>query len=109
MLDAVDSVRRDTYDASLIVLTGVKDSALVWGYSGQHTDDFREGIPIGDLRWLLHYVGRITDDQIRTGLEASGATAEERQCFATALRGRIDRMKACADGGGNGFERCNAR
>jgi hypothetical protein len=77
-------------------LAGVKGDVLAWGYSGQHTEDFREGIRISDLRWLLQYVGRITDDQIRTGLEASGATRVESECFTKALRARIDEMKACA-------------
>jgi len=78
-------------------LKSVKRDALVWGYSGQHTEDFREDIRVSDLRWLLQYLGRITDDQIRTGLEASGATREENDCFTRAFRARIDRMKACAD------------
>jgi hypothetical protein len=87
-------------------LAGVKDDVLIWGYSGQHTGDFREGIPVSDLRWLLTYVGRITDDQIRTGLEASGATHEESECFTKSIRERIHEMKACADAKAGEFSRC---
>jgi len=87
-------------------LSGIKGGVLVWGYSGQHTGDFREGIPVSDLQWLLQYLGRITDDQIRTGLEASGATREERDCFTKSIRERIDKMKACADARTDSFTSC---
>jgi hypothetical protein len=45
------------------------------------------------MKWLLQYIGRISDDQIRVGLKASGATQEESQCFTKALRDRILQMQ----------------
>jgi hypothetical protein len=63
--------------------------ALQWGYLGQHTEDFTEGIHLDDVRWLLRYLGRISDAQLRDGLLSSGATPAETHCFATALRKRI--------------------
>ena len=90
-------------------LKGVIGATLNWGYSGQHTDDFRGGISRDDVRWLLRYLGRITDEQLRLGLEASGATREENDCFSTAIRARIDRMKACADADGDAPGSCKAR
>jgi len=44
------------------------------------------------VKWLLQYVGRITDDQIRTGLKASGATPDEVECFTKAIRDRINQL-----------------
>jgi hypothetical protein len=76
---------------------GVKGDNFVWGYSGQHTEDFREGIRIGDLRWLNQYLGRITDDQLRDGLQASGAPPEDVACFAKAVRERINQIKSCLE------------
>ena len=73
---------------------GVKDDVEVkWGYYGQHTDSFREGIRVADVEWLMQYLGRVTDAQIRQGLEASGGAPEEVECFTKALRTRIDQMK----------------
>ncbi len=74
-------------------IKGVKGGFVVWGWSGQHTKDATEGIRQSDVKWLLQYLGRISDDQIRAGLEASGATPEEVQCFTKALRDRILQMQ----------------
>lgn len=74
---------------------GIRGDYFVWGYSGQHTKDFTEGIPIADVRWLLQYLGRISDDQLREGLRSSGASDSEVDCFARAIRDRINQMKEC--------------
>lgn len=75
---------------------GVKGEMVLFGYSGQHTDDFKSGISISDVKWLLQYLGRITDDQLRTGLRASGAQPDEVECFTAALRDRINQLKTIA-------------
>jgi hypothetical protein len=74
-------------------ITGVQDGLVQWGYHGQHTNDFVGGIRVADVKWLLHYVGRITEHQMRAGLAASGATPEEVACFTAALQARIQQMK----------------
>ncbi|MBI3652773.1 MAG: hypothetical protein HY231_17255 [Acidobacteria bacterium] len=74
-------------------IKGVKHGNVEFGYSGQRTEDIRDGIKVSDLRWLMNYVGRITDQQIQAGLRASGATAEEVACFTKALRERLQMMK----------------
>jgi hypothetical protein len=66
-----------------------EDGTVEWGYLGQRTEDATEGITVEDVRWLHAFVGRITDEQIRAGLRASGATDEETEIFTRALRGRI--------------------
>ncbi len=76
---------------------GVQGDFFVWGYSGQHTEDFKENIKIGDVRWLMQYLGRITDDQLRVGLQASGASPDEVECFAKAVRERIEQIRSCVE------------
>jgi hypothetical protein len=74
---------------------GIKGEYFVFGYSGQHTDNFSRDIRISDMRWLLQYLGRITDDQLREGLKGSGAAPEEVECFTKSIRDRIDQIKNC--------------
>ena len=51
---------------------------------------------MSDVRWLLGFVGRITDSQIRAGLGASGAAAEEIDCFTMAIRERMSQLRNAA-------------
>lgn len=76
----------------------VKDGQVEFGYSGQHTDDIRKGITPRDVGWLLRYIGRVSDAQLRAGLKASGATAQQVRCFTSALRDRINQLKRAAAG-----------
>jgi hypothetical protein len=76
---------------------GIRGDFFVWGYSGQHTKDFTEGIRIADMRWLMQYLGRITDDQLRAGLQSSGASPDETECFTRAIRNRINQIKSCLE------------
>ena len=63
----------------------------------QRTADARASITVEDVRWLCRYLGRITDDQLRTALRVSGATAEEVESFTTSLRSRIDQLRRVAE------------
>jgi hypothetical protein len=72
---------------------GSSGGMVEFGYSGQHTEDFKAGIKVSDVKWLMNYLGRITDAQLRTGLQSSGATADEVACFTSAIRNRIDQLK----------------
>lgn len=78
-------------------IKGVDNGMVKWGYIGQRTEDATESISVEDIRWLYRYLGRITDEQIRAGLEASGATAEEVDCFTRALRERLDQLKRVSE------------
>jgi hypothetical protein len=72
----------------------VTDSGLLrWGFSGKHEKDLTSDITLPDVQWLLQYLGRISDEQIRIGLTASGATPEETDCYASALRQRIETLQ----------------
>lgn len=79
-------------------ITGVKGGSVEFGYSGQHTDDVRKGISARDVAWVVGYLSRISDSQLRAGLEASGATEQEVSCFTSALRDRINQLKSAAAG-----------
>lgn len=71
---------------------GSKKGIVKWGYHGHHTDMAKD-IHVAEVKWLLQYLGRLTDPQIRAGLVASGAAPAEVEVFATALRDRINQLK----------------
>jgi hypothetical protein len=77
-------------------VNGVEGGLVRFGYDGKLRTDIREGIRVTDVRWLLGFVGRITNAQIRAGLSAAGATAEEVDCFATAIRERVEQLRNAA-------------
>lgn len=77
-------------------ITGVKDGVVQWGYKGFQAKDVTSGITPNDVRWLLQYIGRISDEQLRAGLEAAGATPEEMECFTKAVRNRIEQLQHVA-------------
>jgi hypothetical protein len=71
----------------------VKDGLVKFGYSGQHTNSIKDGIRVSDVKWLMGYLGRITDTQLHYALKASGAGPADEACFAAAVRARINRLK----------------
>jgi hypothetical protein len=77
---------------------GVDSGRLIFRFKGVHTSLLTDDITVGDVQWLFQYLGKITDEQIRIGLTASGATPQETECYAHALRQRIEQMhEAAAD------------
>jgi len=74
-------------------IKAVERGFVEFGYSGQHSSDFKKGIRVSDVRWLLRYIGRISDQQIRDGLRASGATPDEIEIFTRAIRARIHQLR----------------
>jgi len=74
-------------------VTGVANGFVQFGYSRQRTADARPDIRVEDVKRLCRYLGRITDDQLRAALTASGATPEETESFAASLRTRIDQLR----------------
>ncbi len=77
-------------------ITGVGDGVVRFGYTGQRTEDLATGITPNDVRWLLKYLGRITDRQIADALRASGAGDEEATTFLGAMRERIAQLQRAA-------------
>ena len=74
----------------------VKDGRLDWGYKGRHSDAMSDDVTAHDVAWLMNYLDRLTDSQIRAGLLASGATAAEAACYTEALQTRIRDLAAVA-------------
>jgi hypothetical protein len=74
-------------------VTGLQNGVLQWGYTGQRTPDATEGISVEDVRWLIKYLGQITDFQIREALLASHASDSEIPLFTDSLRSRINQLK----------------
>jgi hypothetical protein len=74
-------------------ITGSKGDLVTFGFGGQHTTDFSNDISRRDVSWLMERLGRISDEQIRAGLKASGASDSEVECFARALRQRIENLR----------------
>ncbi len=70
-----------------------KSGELRWGFNGKHRKDLISGIGVADVQWLLQYLGKITEEQIQLGLEASGANPEETKCYTEALSERIEKLK----------------
>jgi hypothetical protein len=74
-------------------IRGVRYGNVGFAYSGKHADEIRDDIPVEHVRWLMSYLGRISDAQIRSGLKASGASPHEIRCFSQSLRSRIEQMR----------------
>jgi hypothetical protein len=70
-------------------VVAVDEGAVRFGYVGQRTADVAVGITVGDVEWLYKYLARLTDDQLRAALRASGADDEETERFARSIRARI--------------------
>lgn len=77
-------------------LKTAESGELKWGFNGKNRNSMTNDITTDDVRWLLQYLGRITDTQIRTGLEASGASANDTECYARSLRSRIEQLQSAA-------------
>jgi hypothetical protein len=86
----------DFYKQSRKFVKVEDDGDFDWSYRGTHRGSLGEGISSADVRWLMGYLGRLSDGQIRTGLLASGATAAEAACFTAALRMRVRHLAAIA-------------
>jgi hypothetical protein len=70
-----------------------KNGMVRFGYYGR-TQAMSQNISPEHVAWLMSYLGRITDDQIREGLRASNADSADVECFTSALRSRIEQLRA---------------
>lgn len=78
-------------------IKGVSDEYIEWGFGGVHAKDITAGITTDDVRWLLQYLGRFSDQQIEAALRSSGANDHEVSCFGKAIRNRIRQLKTVVD------------
>jgi hypothetical protein len=73
---------------------GLDGECVLWGYKGQRTADAVADISRSDVRWLYKHVDGLTDDQLAAGLKASGATESEIADFTSAIRARLNQLRA---------------
>jgi hypothetical protein len=88
--------RADTFLKQSPDFVTAKGADLKWGYVGQHSDLLKDGPKLTDIRWLMQYLGRVTDNQLRTGLLSSGASETEAETYRKALRIRIAQLQKLA-------------
>ena len=69
-----------------------------WGYRGKHGKDITSGIRVEDVRWLLTYLSGVTGEELRAGLEASGATPPEIAVYDEFIRKRISQLQRLCEG-----------
>lgn len=98
-------MQRTTWDAAGYekqtkdFIKGVKAGVVEWGYGGRHQEDITNGITVEDVRWLLQYLGAITDEAIKTGLRASGTSERDVKTFSRSIRERIRQLEDIANTG----------
>lgn len=73
------------------------DGNLKWGFKGKHGRDITANVGLEDVRWLLPYLYRISDEDLGTGLAASGASAPVAQAFTRSIRARILQLQRIAE------------
>ncbi len=74
-------------------VVGVSGGRARFGYGGAHTNDFKNDIGVEDVKWLMQYLGKITDAQLHIGFKVAGASPEEEECFSRSLRDRIEQLR----------------
>jgi hypothetical protein len=72
------------------------DGMIRWGFRGKHDRDITADVGLEDIRWLVPYLSRITDADLRIGMIASGASAEVASEFARSIRERIVQLQRIA-------------
>jgi hypothetical protein len=86
----------DYTEQSASFVKAVDEGEIRWGFKGQHSGAFKDDITVADVRWLIRYLGRVRDAQLRAALRASGANPHETRCFTRALRSRIGQLQRLA-------------
>lgn len=67
-------------------------------YAGRNVNAVSGNIRVEDAKWFLERMGKVTDQQLRAALAASGATAEDTSCFAGAIRKRLEMLQSAVAG-----------
>jgi hypothetical protein len=69
---------------------------IEWGYRGKHSTDITSGISAEDVRWLLTRLSPVTDEELRAGLRASGASEPVIEVYTQSIRDRITQLQRLA-------------
>jgi hypothetical protein len=67
---------------------------VIFGWKGVINEGFSTGIPPSHVAWLMERLGNIPDAQLHDWLRAAGGNDSEVDCFAKALRTRIEQLRA---------------
>jgi hypothetical protein len=79
----------DRFDKQSRKFVSMGRNGIEWGYTGQHTSLLTQDVGPREIAWLMQYLGRVTDEQLRAGLLSSGASGEEAAHYMNGLRERI--------------------
>jgi hypothetical protein len=77
-------------------VTKIDQNRVFFGWKGIINAGFTTGIPASHVAWLVTYLGKIPDAQLREDLKAAGGTDAEVDCFAKALGARIEQLRQAA-------------
>ena len=77
-------------------IDGAGDGYVSFNYAGKQRDQITQGIRVEHVKWFMDRMSKLSDAQIRAGLAASGAAAEETGCFAAALGRRLGQLVTAA-------------
>ena len=75
------------------------DGSIQWGFRGKRGNDITAGVVLADVRWLVPYLSRISDEDLIAGLTASGASDVVAQQFTRSIRARIGELQRIAGAG----------
>jgi hypothetical protein len=77
-------------------VTKIAQKQVVFGWKGVINEGFSTGIPPDHVSWLMSRLGEIPDAQIRGWLRSAGGNDPEVDCFAKALRARIEALRSAS-------------
>ena len=74
----------------------LRDGSIQWGFRGKHSRDITSDVGVEDIRWLLPYLSRITDEELAAGLAASGGSSPASEQFIWSIRERVQQLQRIA-------------
>lgn len=82
------------------LIEGVENGFVVFNFQGKQGTEILKNIRVEDVQWLMQRLGKLSDAQIDAALQASGATPEEKACFASAFKSRLGQLMTVAQQSG---------
>jgi hypothetical protein len=95
---ADDITGRSKWDCSLYAkdsdkfVQAVENGFVVLNYSGKQRHTITQGVRVEHVKQLADRLGKLSDEQLRSALVASGATPDEVSCFLPAFKKRLGQM-----------------
>jgi hypothetical protein len=87
---------QEYYRQSKNFVKSMQPGSVDWGYAGQHTHLITDGVRAADVKWLMQYLAKVTDEQLHTGLISSGASEEDAGYCTQGIRMRIQELATVA-------------